>query len=788
MPLPIPANLRGLAKRPAFTLTAVGIVALGVALATTAASIVDALVFRPIPVERIDQLYRVQSGIYSGTMTPPDARELFDRTDFPALGYHHRYSVEYNSGNHAGLLVLCELQGDPFRVLNWKAAQGRLLQPDDFQLGSEPVAVLSHAFWENDLGGPGVIVGESLLLNGKSFRVVGVLPPEHDRIHRTTKPHAWTSLAHTFDSWLFDGRNAHWQRVIARLPSPEQLPAYQTQLNRVTAYLKQAFPAESQNLDFQAVPEIQAGRESSAEAAQQSYIIVGLVASLLLVTCFNVGNMLLANAYRREREFAIRRSVGASPLQIVKSLLGESFGIALLGGVAGVLFSLWLVDLADQLPLTRSVDVRLDTTALFIALGTTIATGLISGLAPAWHLARENTADSLKRGAKDSNVAFAAKFLVVAQVALSAALLTSTFLYTQSLKRSLEFDPGYNFENITYFRISVQSIPEGRRYQAAKELRQAISSIPGVTHVGYGSTRPLGGFGSSHIKTTQFDPGIEEDNCTSHLIFVSPDYLAAQGLTLLEGRDFLDTDDGWPLKVAIVNQAFGERFFPEDQLIGQEFWPWGDTGEPAIRIVGVVKDFAPEPWAKTRPLMILPAVQPRMVMYIRSEGPPSTIRDSLEKLVHDPKNEYVAQEIRDFSYARQSSLSNERGAFYVLAVLAICGLALSSAGIWYTTRQFVRLSRKELSIRSAIGATPGSLLVLTLSRSLRLVSSGLLIGCLFSFFASRLIQSSINGVEATDARPYLLMAACLIAVATVATYLPARAALKADPREALSEV
>lgn len=781
-------SLRQLRKSPGYALAAISIVALGVALATTTASIVDALVFRTLPIAQYAQLYRVKSGIFNGVATAPDARDIFERTDIPAFSYHHRTSVEYVQGKNSGLIGMCELQGDAFKVLGWQAEQGRLLQPSDFLEGSEPVAVLSHAFWENELAAPDDIIDQNILLNGKPFRVVGILPTASNRVHRTTRPQVWTALVHTFDDWIYNNRNSFGQTIIARLPSASALPAYQTQLDQLTDHFQQTSPNTSANLDLQALPESQAARADSANAVQQSYIITSLVIALLLTACFNVGNMLLANAYRRDREFAIRRSVGASSIQIGRQLLLESSTIAIAGGIVGLILSFWLIRLADQLPFTKFVDVQLDSRALLVSLAATLATGLLSGLIPTWHLARGNAADTLKRGSRGSSVALATKCLVLAQVALSAALLTSTFLYSRSLQKSFAFDPGYDAERLASFRVSLQSVPLDRREQVAKDLREQIAALPGVEFASLTTIRLLQRYGWTHIKTDKYDPNQEADKCFSNYSFSSPGLPETLGLPLLEGRDFLESESTWPFKVALVNEAFQRRFFPDGSAHNQEFWPWGDAGEDRIRIIGIIKDFSIEPWSEPAPLLLLPQTQARSNLYVRAESDPRSLLSTLETITRDPSNEYVAQEVNFYSDAQKQTFSNERSSLYVLATLALSALLLSSAGVWYTTRQFVRQNRKEMSIRMALGANQGGLLVLTLRRSLTLVAIGLGLGSLLSFVAAHWIQSALQGAAATDPLPYTAMLVTLFVVAFIASYLPAKSALKAHPREALSEM
>lgn len=788
MPTLLPANIRALAKRPGFVLAGVAIVAIGIALATTAAAVIDALIFRPIPVENLNQIYRAHSSVYGGATTPPDARDLFERTENKIFAYGHKFSVEYEMTPHAGLVVLCELQGQAFEVLEWQAAEGRLLTKSDYEPGSEPVTVISYAFWQNELAGKADIVGQSVLLNGKPFRIVGVLPEGKDRVHRTIRPAFWTTLTHTFDNWIYDNRNYHSQTVLARLAPGENEASFQTQLDLVDEYLKSNYTDPTGKHDFKAIPEPQAAFEANKEIVSQSYIILGLVAALLLIACFNVGNMLLSNAYRREREFAIRRSLGASPSQIIKQLLSESLFIALLGGGVGLLVSIWLVGVADGLPFTRWVEVELNANAMLIAIAATVFTGFASGLLPAFHLARGDAADSLKRGAKGSSVALSTKGLVIAQIALSGTLLTACLVYYGVVKQGLEFDSGYDAEKLTHFEVSLQSVPNDLRQQSAENLRARLLQIPGVAEASYSSMRPLRGGGNTDIipLNSSYDSQGKQNLAESK--FASQGFLETIGVKILEGRDFRKDEAGWPFKVALVNETFAKRFWPEQGAIGQEFYPWGVQENDTTRIIGIYKDFPTAPWEEIQPQFMLTQATSRDIFYVRAEASPRSITSSLETILRDPTNDFVARDIRFLSDAQRDALRNERSALIVLGTLALCALILSSAGIWYTTRQFVRQSRKELSIRLAIGASPISLLKLTLKRSMSLVAVGLASGGLLSFVTIRWIRSVLPTGTESSWLPYLLMIATLSIVALVASYLPARTALKADPRDALTEV
>ncbi len=271
-------------------------------------------------------------------------------------------------------------------------------------------------------------------------------------------------------------------------------------------------------------------------------------------------------------------------------------------------------------------------------------------------------------------------------------------------------------------------------------------------------------------------------------MFSSQGFLDTLGIKLLEGRDFRKDEGGWPFKVAMVNQTFADRYWPDQGAIGQEFYPWGVQEDDTSRVIGIYKDFPKGPWEDIEPQFMLSLAVSRIIMYVRSEAHPSSISHSLETILRDPSNDFVARDIRFLSDAQRDALRNERSALIVLGTLAICALFLSSAGIWYTTRQFVRQSRKELSIRLAIGASPTSLLKLTLHRSMTLVGIGIISGGILSFVTIRWIRTVLPSGSESTWLPFLVMAIALSTVALIASYLPARNALKADPRDALTEV
>ncbi|MCC5023735.1 MAG: ABC transporter permease [Candidatus Synoicihabitans palmerolidicus] len=303
-------------RSPGFTAATIGVIATAVALAATAASFIDAVLFRALPAPQSDELYRIHSGLYDGVDTPPNVRDMLETMQpLPIFSYDFASNVEYQpaGGERTELVSLAEFQGDVFGVMGWQALHGRLLVPSDMERGAEAVAVISHRFWHRSFGASLTALDRTIELNGVLYRIVGVLPPAYDRINRLHTSDLWTAFVHTSESWKYDNRNSHDHTVVARISDPAALPALHTQLEHFRRQLRHDFP----DLEFSGAYSIMTEQDASlaelGDLATKRRIISGLIVSLLVVACLNVGNLLLVNAHRRRQEFAFANPLKRPP-------------------------------------------------------------------------------------------------------------------------------------------------------------------------------------------------------------------------------------------------------------------------------------------------------------------------------------------------------------------------------------------------------------------------------------------------------------------------------------------
>ncbi len=772
-------------RQPLFAAAAIGVVAIGIALATTAASLVDALVFRPIPTVDHHALYRIDSGVWGGLSTPIHARGIMERLpQFEVFSYTHTWSNEFSYGNTHALITTGELMGDAVRVLGWSPAMGRFITEADCQEGAAPVAVLSHRFWKETLGGSPQILGEGIRINGKLFQVVGVLPPRFDRVNRTRVPAVWIPYIHTGGDWKYESWSYFDQFIIARIPEGTSMAELQTILEVATEDVMRLHPNQNSKAHYRAVPERVAALSELGDLRGRSYLISGLIGALLLIACFNVGNMLLANAYRREREFAIRRAIGASSRHLFRQILGESLVVAVAGGVLGCLLAIWLIPLAGQLNFRGDIDLVFDRRIMAVALGITLLMGLLSGLVPAYHMALRPFSDTLKRGSRGSAVSYSARILVIGQVAFCAGLLTCCLLFFLSLRASLQFKPDYDIDRIVFFDVYMQGLDYERRTALWKEVPERIENLPGVEAVGLAIFRPLSMPRRARVRSAEVDLSPNPDDNEVLLSFVTPGFHHVLGIPMVDGRDFEEVEISYPFERVIINETMARRFWPQSNPIGQRVY----MSAYVLEVVGIVRDFSNFAWEAPRPMMWLPHYETSMVVWVRTKDEPMSVIQPLHRIANDGNGEYFTGDIRLYEDAQRWAFRELDSTLRINFVLGVAALLLSIAGTWYLTRQFVRIGRKDMCIRLALGAQPRQLLVHVVRRSLTLTLTGIAAGGLILIWVLRHLRDMLPGTEGLVVLAFLAVSGTLLLIAATASYLPARSTLKLEPREVLNEV
>jgi putative ABC transport system permease protein len=529
-------------------------------------------------------------------------------------------------------------------------------------------------------------------------------------------------------------------------------------------------------------------------------MVLGAVAFLLLIACANAANLLLARATARQREMAIRASLGAGGARIVRQLLTESVLLALGGGTLGLLLAVWgtklLVSLtSSQIPRLAGAD--LDMTVLGFTFGVSVFAGILFGLAPALHIVRFDIFRSLKEGGRTatdgSGHAKLRGALVVSEVALAVVLLIGASLLFESLIRLSHVSPGFDPQGVATFNINLPDVRYGKPEQSAafyRQLLERVRSLPGVTSASGVEPLPL----SDDVMRTTFQvdgkpvPPSEEPRCQFRA--VSLDYFQTMRIPLVAGRDFTARDDGRSLPVTIINQAFASKYFPNENPIGKRVKPGISATKSTMReIVGVVGDVKHRNlWQKTDPELYVPYEQEPIgsqFIVVRGQVEPTTLFPALREQVRAIDPELPIFGTRTMEDYVSSSVSQRRFTAFICSVFAVAGLVLAVIGLFGVISYGVSQRTHEIGVRLAVGAAKSDILRLVIRHGMLLTAAGIGIGLVGTLFLAKVLRSQLFGISATDPATFGAVALILGAVAFFACYLPGRRAARVDPMVAL---
>lgn len=782
-------GLRGLARRPAFTIVALLTLALGTGANTTIFSIVRGVLLRPLPFPEDGRLYTLseQPPEPEAAPGPPSYVNFLDyraqSRSFAVAGAASFVSWSLTGGARPEQLRASAVSDGWFEALGVPAALGRTFTPEETGRGGD-VTVLSHELWQRQYGGDPAILGRTVTLDGRPYQVVGIMLPGR----------GWPDMC---DLWtpLGPGPTDRSARspgvmVVARLAdgvSPERAAR---EVATIGARLAAAHPKENGGWS----PRLVSLRDDKVGRARPRLLLLaGAVGCVLLVACANLAHMLLARGEERRREFAVRVAVGASRGRIVRQLATESLLLSLAGSVMGLLISAWLLPaflrlLPDTLP--RQEGVRIDLGVLVFALAVGLATGLLFGLVPARRASRPGLAAEVRTGSATPAGWRARGPLVVSEVALATVLLVGAGLLLKSFVALERVDPGFDPRPVATVGLvlSEDAYPtaESRR-QFVRAARQAIGALPGVSVVGAGNFLPLS-FGDSQMPVSV--PGRPDRPLPAGVRVVTPGYMEALSMRLVRGRLLgeVDRPDGAP--TVIVNQALARRLFgnadPIGRTLGMGQWD-GSTDElTVVGVVGDVRHFGRA--AAVTPEAFLPYDQHPwgyMNLVVRAErtdpGAAAALLPEIRRVVQaiDPVRPLFGEQTMLEMLERDGAEPR----FSAVLVGAFAGLALllSAVGIAGVMAFSVATRRREIGIRMALGATVHDVLLLTLGPGLALVGAGVALGALGALGLARLIESQLFGVAPRD--PAVFSAAVLVlgAVGVVACWLPTRRAAEVDP-------
>ena len=799
--------VRLLLKNPVFTGVVVLTLALGIGLNTAVFSVIDGLLLRPLPGARapneLVQLYRTYRGdVMFGSNSIPHYLDVRERSadTFSGVSLWGFEAMNLTAGGRNERVLGVMASANHFSVLGVNAALGRTFVPaEDSGRGAHPVAVISWATWQGRFGGDKGIIGKSMILNGRSYTVIGVAAPEFRGVIPLVTPALWVPLMQfddirPGDRRQFTERGSNSFNLIARLQPGVTMAQANEHMKALVAGLRAEHPQDYDGGGINLVLESEAGIHPTFRSAQValSSVVMAVVGVLLLIACVNVANLFLARARDRAREMAIRLSLGAKRSRLVKQLLTESLMFAGLSGLVGVGLAYWVIGVANRIRLPLNVDfganLQLSPTVVAFAFGVSLVTGLLFGLAPALQATNPSLIPALKGEAPaGQSRSRASKGLVVAQMALSIVLLVSAGLFLRDLQNATTVDKGFVSENLLLADLApgLQGYDRARSEDLYRRLREALTALPNVKAVGYTSNVPLGlSENDSWVDIAGYTPARNE-NMSLQTAQVTPGYFAAMGIRVKEGRDFTDRDDSASVRVMIVNEYMARKYWAGTSPVGR-IVKYGGREHTVIGVVPTGKyQRLGEP-----PTSFYFTAQAQhwndgMSVVVRTTGDPELVAPALRAAVTSFDETLPVSDIRTMTKHLGIALLPARLAGAALGVFGLLGLVLASVGMYGVMAYTVSQRRREIGIRMAIGAAGGDVVGMIMRQGLSLVIIGAAIGIGGALAASRLLRGILYSPSVIDPTTFVGVPFLLTAVAALASWLPARRASGVDPLEAL---
>jgi putative ABC transport system permease protein len=788
---------RGLRQRKAFTAAAVVTLALGIGANTAIFSLVDAVILRPLPYPDPGSLLRVWSanprGFARNNVSPPDFFDFRDsatgRHAFQALAAYTAgdYTIWRASGT-ADRLLTSSVSSEFFAVLGVSPHQGRALDARDTAGTGQPVVVVSHEFWRTRLAGRADVIGSPLQLESDVRTIVGVMPASF--AFPSAEISLWLPLA---ESTRARHRTAHYLDVVGRV-APGVTHGAATETLRTIAVrigeqhqAKRGWSVTVTTLHDSIVGDIR----------RPLLVLLAIVGCVMLVACANVANLLLARGVTRGREIGVRAALGATRARLVGQQLAESFVLTVAGGTVGV----GLAWLATQLFLSgtpgvpRASEAAVDVRVLSTVFVTIVAAALLTGLLPALAAGRRSASDVLSgsRVAGDTQAARRTRsLLVVAEVAVTLALVVSAGLLGHSFLRLVQTDPGFKADQTLVAQVSLSTAsyqPEAWTSFVTRSLDE-LRTIPGVLSVGAGTVLPLSGqqgllrFG---VRIGGRPDPVEGQTDRSYLRWITPGYVAAMGIPVLAGRDFDSRDTASSSRVAIVDRAFVERYFSGEHPIGRHVRP---TNEKELReIIGVVESVRQARLEDTpEPHLYVPFAQnpiPVATFVVRSQTDAATLTPLVRAAMRRVDPTQPIYNVRTLRDVVDSSLAQRRMNIALTAAFAALATILMVVGVYGLIAGWISESSREIGVRIALGAATADVLRLVVGRGLRLAAAGTALGLALAFAATRVLESMLFGVAPRDPIVFAVAGSIVLLASALASYIPARRAIAIDPASCL---
>jgi putative ABC transport system permease protein len=809
-------GLRQLMKHPAFTLIAVLTLALGIGANTAIFSVVNAVLLKPLPFPAPEQLIAVgvsdarQKEVRElGSLSYPDFFDYRDQNHtFSSLAVHRDRMFALADEQEAKSIRGQRVSAEFFDVLGIKLVLGRNFSRQDEAAGGGPggmKVILSHAFWQRHFNGAKDALGRTLMLDRQSYTVIGVMPAGFQYPIQTEPLDLYVTIAE--DASNADGskpptqqRGNHSLEGIGRLKPGVALAQAHSDLNTIAAALAKQYPETNTNFGVALVP---LRDDLVGDVRTALYVLFGAVICVLLIANANVANLLLARASVRGKEIALRAALGASRKRIIRQLLTESLLLSGLGGAVGLLVAQWGTEaLINTVPqnIPRAASIQLDAAVLGFTLLISLGTGIIFGLVPAWQASHVDLNMALKAGARGAGGSEGKhrvrNGLVMAEVALALVLLICAGLLIQSFARLGRISPGLRTDRLLTARISLPDMAYPRTPQIIAffdQLLPRLQAIPGVESVSTIMPLPLSGSNMVSSFDIEEHPLPEGRQPSSPTRVAGIDYFKTMGIPLRQGRTFAETDTFKSTPVVIVNEKFAQKFFPGQNVIGKRIKPsWSaDDGPELMRniigVVGNVKHLSLR--GEDTPEVYLALSQMpfgSMSLVVRTKvSNPATITSAIRAELSAVDRNIPLTRVQIFDDYMSRSLAKMRFNTLLLSIFAGTALVLTAIGIYGVMAYSVTQRTSEIGIRIALGAGKSSIFRLVVGQAMMLIGISLVVGVAGAFAATRLLNSLLFGVGASDPATFVGIVLLVSAVAFLAAWLPARRATRVDPIIAL---
>ncbi|HJR59603.1 MAG TPA: ABC transporter permease [Vicinamibacterales bacterium] len=795
--------VRSIAKKPLFYAVATLTLALGIGANTAIFTVVNAVLLRPLPYPQPDRLMMVW------TYNP---RQGFDKDvgTYPNFEDWRRASGSFERmSGYFGASMTLTGNGDPaqirgsrvtyefFDTLGVPPARGRTFAVAHGQAGGERAVILAHGLWTRRFGADPSIVGRTIMLNGVSHEVLGVMP---ESFAYPEDAEFWVPLAPVgqFEG-LFTARGSYWLTIIGRLKGGVTREAAQSEMDAIAARLEKEYPANS-GIGIRLVP---MHEEMVGDVKRPLMILLGAVCFVLLIACANVANLLLTRAASRQRELAIRSALGAGRGRLLRQMLTESLLLGLIGGAAGLLLAAWCTDLLQTLApagLPRLSTIAVDRQVIVYAVVASMLTGLLFGIVPALHAARRDSGANLKEGGRTGTDSVRGRrvraALAIGELAVALVLLVGAGLLVRTIVALNSQDPGFASTGVLTLRLALPQAKYTSPERVAAfydQLIERLSALPGVESAGAGSSLLLSRLPNSASINIEGRPPLARDvqNIPVPYDSVTPGYFATLQIPLRRGRMFTRADVPQAQQVVLVNESFVRRFFPNEDPIGRRV-TFGDPTQPETRwqaIAGVVADtrrggFEREPWAEVYfPMQQSP--DRRMFVLLRTSGDPTALAGSAQAAVWSLDRDQAIAGIRTVGDLLAQSQANRRFTTMLLGLFAAVALVLAAIGVYGVLAYATAQRTQEIGIRMALGADRAAILRMVFASGAKIAGIGLAIGIAGALALTQVLSGLLFEVSPRDPLTFIVVPGALLAVALAACWIPARRAIRVEPVIAL---